>query len=186
MPEAWDEFTPDELAPALAVSRWAADDTLDLSWNLEVKLPGTRAAFRSGIVPEYKARIIATATALLDPEEARAYAESIVHTVRESLVILTHYLRVNSANQAFYDRFQTSAGEVVGRPFPEINGGVWAIPELLTALTTIVPEHAELKDFEVRHDFGPLGAKVMLLNARKLFRVGNGTTMMLLAIDDIT
>jgi hypothetical protein len=77
MPAAWDEFTPDELAPALAESAWAADAVLDLAHDLEVKLPGTRAAFRSGVIQEHKARIIATATQLLDPGEARA-AEALV------------------------------------------------------------------------------------------------------------
>ncbi len=77
MPETWDEFAPDELAPALAQSRWAAGDLLDLAHDLAVKLPGTKAAFRSGIISEYKARIIATATQLLDPAEARA-AEALV------------------------------------------------------------------------------------------------------------
>ena len=77
MPSAWDEFTPDELAPALAVSAWAANDLLDLAHDLAVKLPGTRAAFQSGIISEYKARIIAAATQLLDPAEARA-AEALI------------------------------------------------------------------------------------------------------------
>ena len=77
MPAAWEEFVPDELAPALAESRWAADDMLDLAHDLAVKLPGTRAAFRAGIVQEKKARIIASATQLLDPGEARA-AEALV------------------------------------------------------------------------------------------------------------
>ncbi|HEY6296214.1 MAG TPA: DUF222 domain-containing protein, partial [Streptosporangiaceae bacterium] len=77
MPAVWDEFLPDELAPALAQSAWAANDLLGLAHDLEVKLPGTRAAFRAGIVPENKARIIAAATQLLDPQEARA-AEALV------------------------------------------------------------------------------------------------------------
>ncbi len=77
MPEAWHEFAPDELAPALAESRWAVGDLLDLAHDLAVKLPGTRAAFRAGIVQENKARIIAAATALLDPAEARA-AEALI------------------------------------------------------------------------------------------------------------
>ena len=45
--------------------------------ELEVNLPGTKAAFRAGILNQRKAAIIASATALLDPEEARA-AEAMV------------------------------------------------------------------------------------------------------------
>src|SRR5579864_793111 len=77
MPAGWEEFVPDELAAALAQSGWAAAGMLGLSWDLAVKLPGTAAAFRAGIVPENKVRIIAAATQLLDPAEARA-AEALV------------------------------------------------------------------------------------------------------------
>ncbi len=77
MPPAWQEFTADELAPALGESRRAVEGLLGLAWALEVNLPGTRAAFRAGLLSVKKARIIAAATALLDPAEARA-AESLV------------------------------------------------------------------------------------------------------------
>ena len=77
MPAGWEEFTGDELAAALAQSAWAAASLLELAWDLAVKLPGTAAAFRAGCVPENKARIIAAATQLLDPGEARA-AEALV------------------------------------------------------------------------------------------------------------
>jgi len=77
MPAAWDEFTGDELALALAESKTAAAGLLDLTWDLEVKLPGTRAAFRDGTLRASKARIIADAARTLDAEEARA-AEALV------------------------------------------------------------------------------------------------------------
>jgi hypothetical protein len=77
MPEASDEFTARELAAALGESRAAAEDMLSLAHELEVNLPGTKAAFRSGILNRRKAMIIAEATALLDPQEARA-AEAMV------------------------------------------------------------------------------------------------------------
>ena len=77
MPEAFDEFTAQELAAVLAESRGAAEDILSLAHELEVNLPGTRMAFRSGILNQRKAAIIASATCSLDPEEARA-AEAMV------------------------------------------------------------------------------------------------------------
>ena len=71
MPAAWDEFTVSELAAVLGESRGAADDLLGLAHDLEVKLPGTKAAFRDGILSASKAEIIARATAVLDAAEAR-------------------------------------------------------------------------------------------------------------------
>jgi hypothetical protein len=72
MPEAWDEFTRAELAPALGESRYAVDGLLDLAHDLTVKLPGTMALFRDGVISRYKAQVISHATQLLDPAEARA------------------------------------------------------------------------------------------------------------------
>ena len=77
MPAAWEEFTARELGTVLAASRWDADAMLGLAHDLEVKLPGTKAAFRDGLVDAGKAGIIARATAVLDPAEARA-AEALV------------------------------------------------------------------------------------------------------------
>jgi len=77
MPEGWHEFTGRELGAVLGVSARDAEEMLDLAWYLEVNLPSTRAAFRSGILSRDKAAMIAAATAVLDPEEARA-AEALV------------------------------------------------------------------------------------------------------------
>jgi hypothetical protein len=77
MPDGWDEFTGRELGSALGIGSGDAAEILDLSWHLEVHLPGTRAAFRIGVLNRDKARIIANVTALLDPEEARR-AEAMV------------------------------------------------------------------------------------------------------------
>jgi hypothetical protein len=50
---------------------------VSLAQELEVNLPGTRAAFRAGILTQCKAAVIASAAAVLDPAEARA-AEAMV------------------------------------------------------------------------------------------------------------
>ena len=77
LPESWDESVTAEVAGVLAESRHAADAMLDLAHDLEVKLPGTRAAFRDGILRQSKVAIIVRACAVLDPAEARA-AEQLV------------------------------------------------------------------------------------------------------------
>jgi hypothetical protein len=72
MPVIWEEFTEQELADALAETRWAASGMLDLAQDLTVKLPGTYAAFRAGVLRQSKVEIIARAVAGLDPDEAQA------------------------------------------------------------------------------------------------------------------
>ncbi len=77
MPEGWEEFAADEIRWALAETRYEADAMLDLAHALEVKLPGTREAFRTGVLRRSKVEIIVRATRVLDPDEARA-AEAMV------------------------------------------------------------------------------------------------------------
>ena len=77
MPAECEEFTVCELVTVLALSRWDADGMLSFAYDLAVRLPGTRAAFSDGVVNQEKAEIIARATAVLTPEEARA-AEALV------------------------------------------------------------------------------------------------------------
>jgi hypothetical protein len=72
LPEVRDEFAGDEIAQLLAEGRAAAEGMLDLARDLEARLPGTKAAFRAGVLRHAKAQIIAWATATLDPDEARA------------------------------------------------------------------------------------------------------------------
>ena len=66
------EFTADQLACALGESRAGAGDLLDLAGQLEARLPGTQAALYDGTLSLRKAGLIAAATALLDPDQARA------------------------------------------------------------------------------------------------------------------
>ena len=67
MPEAFDEFTAREVASVLGETRAIAEDTLSLANELEVNLPGTKAAFRSGLLNQRKAAIIAAATVCSTP-----------------------------------------------------------------------------------------------------------------------
>jgi hypothetical protein len=78
MPEDWDESITAEVAGVLAESRHAADAMLGLAHDLEVKLPGTKAAFRDGTLRQSKVAIIARATAVLDPAEARAAEQKVL------------------------------------------------------------------------------------------------------------
>ncbi len=78
MPAGWDEFAADELAVALGESRGHAEGLLGFALALEVRLPGTRAALRDGMISRYKAEIIMYATALLSPAEARKAEEKVL------------------------------------------------------------------------------------------------------------
>ncbi len=118
--------------------------------------------------------------------EARLYAESIVDTVREPLLVLDGDMCVRSANRSFYATFRVSRDRTVGRSLFDLGNGEWAIPRLRAQLTKILPKKRVLNDFEVELDLESLGRRIMLLSARALLRGGNQPGMILLAIEDIT
>lgn len=126
------------------------------------------------------------ARALQDMEEARRHSDSIVETVREPLLILTADLKLARANRSYYQTFKVTPAEAEGKAFVTLNGGRWNMPMLIEKLSTIVPQHTELTDLEVTAEFPGLGRKVLVLNARKLYRPGNNTELLLLVIEDAT
>src|SRR5690242_13366139 len=118
-------------------------------------------------------------------EDIQNYAQNIVDTVREPLLILDTTLRVRSANRAFYQTFHVSPAETESRLIYELGNGQWDIPDLRTLLEDIVPKSSVFNDFELEHDFPAIGRKVMLLNARKL-EAGNHGELLVLAMEDVT
>lgn len=119
-------------------------------------------------------------------EEALAYAQGIVETVAEPLVVLDADLRVKTVNRSFYQTFQVSPQETESRLIYELGNRQWDIPRLRVLLEDILPKNTELRDFEVEHNFPNIGRRTMLLNARRIYREEKRTQMILLAIEDIT
>jgi two-component system CheB/CheR fusion protein len=114
------------------------------------------------------------------------FAEAIVETVREPLVILSQNLEVVKANKTFYETFRTMPEEIEGRLIYSLGNGQWNILKLRELLENILPANATFRDFEVTHDFEHLGRKVMLLNASEIFNPNAQARAILLAIEDVT
>ena len=117
---------------------------------------------------------------------ALSYLENIVDTVREPMLVLDPKLRVRTASRAFYQTFGVSQEETEKRLIHDLGDGQWDIPALRTLLEEVLRTDKSFRDFEVAHDFPTLGRRVMLLNARKLWREGNHSKLILLAIEDVT
>ena len=78
-----------------------------------------------------------------------AYAQDVVDTVREPLLILDSTLRVHSANRAFYQTFHVTSEETENQLIYELGNGQWDIPDLRTLLEDIVPMSSFFDDFEL-------------------------------------
>lgn len=104
----------------------------------------------------------------LAAEKALRYAEAVVATIREPLIVLDKNLRVISANPAYYRTFQDKEQETVGELIYSLGNGQWNIPALRKLLEEVLPHNASIEDFEVEHTFARIGHKKMSLNARKI------------------
>ncbi len=112
---------------------------------------------------------------------------TVIDTAREPFLILDEDLRVLAGNSCFFRTFQVSEKETEGVLVYDLGNGQWDIPRLRKLLEEIVPQNSFFKDFEVNHDFERLGRKMMLLNARRIFKEGGeGEAMILLAMEDVT
>ena len=118
--------------------------------------------------------------------EARLYAESIVATVREPLVVLDASLDVRSANPSFYRAFEVGPDDVVNRPLFSLQDRRWDTPQLRHMLEGMLDRDAEVVDFELVVPLAEAGERTMLLNARSIRGPDGPPNLILLAIEDIT
>ncbi len=118
-------------------------------------------------------------------DQTREYADTIVETAREPILVLNASLQVTAANPAFYRAFDVSREETEKRLIYELGNGQWNIPALRELLEEIVPRNSRVDDFEMSHDFPRLGSRDMLLNARRV-EMQPGHPFILLAIEDVT
>lgn len=148
---------------------------------LSMPLPQELAALRQRVA-SLEAALAAPQPAAQTLRDATRYAEQIVETVRDPLLVLTPDFRVQSANSAFYHLFHVSPAEIEGQPIYQIGHGQWDIPALRTLLEEILPRNTAFNDYEVTHDFERIGPRTILLNARRLDHL----QFILLAMEDIT
>jgi PAS domain S-box-containing protein len=119
-------------------------------------------------------------------QDALEYAENIINSVREPLIVLDGDLKVISASRSFYEVFKVKPEETEKQLIYDLGNRQWDIPKLRELLEDILPKTASFDNFEVEHDFLGVGKRIMLLNARQIYQKANQTKLILLAIEDIT
>ncbi len=118
--------------------------------------------------------------------ESRAYAEGIVDTIREPLLVLDRELRVGRINRSFAEQFGTAPQEAEGKSFLEMSGGMWRDERLEQALREALTESGGFENFEIEHSTTGEGTKTYSLSARKLVRAGGERAELLVAISDVS
>jgi PAS domain S-box-containing protein len=112
------------------------------------------------------------------------YAEAVVNTLQEPLLIIDNSAKVLFANPAFYVKFLVSADDTIGRDLYALGSGQWDIPDFRKNLREIVSHKATFNTYEVKLVLPDLGPRTVLLNARHIPDVKSEAILIL--IEDVT
>ncbi|MFW5830727.1 MAG: PAS domain-containing protein [Prolixibacteraceae bacterium] len=115
-------------------------------------------------------------------QEEKIFAESIVESLHQPLLVLHSDFTVKSANAAFFKNFKVNEKETIGKLIYRLGNNQWNIPGLRNLLEDVLPENSTFNDYEVQHKFEDIGERIMLINARRLDHM----QLILLGIRDVT
>lgn len=127
---------------------------------------------------------------LIDRQEqlttARLYAEAIIETIHEPLVILDKEFCIKSANCAFYKYIQANEQETEGKNIFDMSRVQWQIGNLKSELLKALKEKLTIGDLEVKVKLADDIERTMILNITPMLNDGLGEPLLLLALEDIT
>jgi two-component system, chemotaxis family, CheB/CheR fusion protein len=118
-------------------------------------------------------------------EAARDYANAIVETVRQPLLVLDPDLRVIRANRSFYESFQLSPAQTEQKSIFELGDREWDLTSLRSLLAKVRDRDTDVQDFELTQTLPSQSERILLLNARQI-RDDLQAQSILLSIEDIT
>lgn len=119
-------------------------------------------------------------------KKSRDFAEDIISTIREPLLVLDVDLKIVSANRSFYQTFHLEPKVTEGFFLYELENHQWDIPELRALLSSIINNHSSFDKFEVKSNVLNIGPKIWWLNARGIVGENGETRLILLSLDDVT
>lgn len=119
-----------------------------------------------------------------DVARARDYADAIIETTTEPMLVLDGELRVHRGNAAFCRMFSMTSEGIMGKRLYALGDGQWDIPALRELLETILPQQTVVRDYEFSVAFSGIGPRTFRVNARRL--EWTGRALILLTVEDIS
>ena len=158
-------------------------ESQDGNWYIRGILPYRNEGGTAGGVVLTFARISEMKAAERKIEAAKAYAESIIATVKQPLAVLDEDLRIVSASASYFKVFDVKPEDSIGRPFTL---GTRHQPEALAKFLEAANEGGAIEDYEVGIDLPNLGPRTFLFSARRIVAGPSERPKILISIDDIT
>jgi len=119
-------------------------------------------------------------------QEAREYAEAILQTVHDAVLVIDAELHIQGGSASFCKHFHVSKSELDNARLGEVSGGKWNHPKLLELVGQLQQGTGFAEDVQFEQDFPDLGRRTIRVNARRVGGAKKPNAFILLAMDDIT
>jgi two-component system, chemotaxis family, CheB/CheR fusion protein len=117
--------------------------------------------------------------------QSRHFAEAIIAILHEPLLVLDKDFIIESANKAFYNTFEITQHETIGKNLFALQNNGWHIPELRKEINTVLEGRTKMAELEINFTFPKIGNRTICFNIQTINQE-NGEPLILLALDDIT
>jgi len=115
-----------------------------------------------------------------------ARAASVLHTVREPIVLLDRDLKVQLHNPAFAELYGLDEESSEVRPLDSIGDGAWSDAVVRQRLTDVLLRGRELWDYEHEQRTADDQVRTMLINARRMPLPDKDDEVVLMTVSDVT
>jgi PAS domain S-box-containing protein len=116
----------------------------------------------------------------------REYTKAILNAGADPLVVVSHELRLQTANRAFYQMFGVAREATQNVSLDALPNAPFDLARVLTQLEKMIADGSEFQAFEIEHNFPGIGPRTLVMDARPLSFSGHSRPMTLLSFHDVT
>lgn len=119
-------------------------------------------------------------------EASRDYAEAIVDTVNDSLLVLDRHLKVKRASRSYYKQFMESHTDIEGDSIYELGKGRWNVPALRKHLSELAAHKTPFSGWEGDFEVPKLGLRTLAISGSVVPHGIESDMTIVLAIEDVS
>lgn len=122
----------------------------------------------------------------IQSRDAQVYAESIISTISEPLIVLDDELHVHSASPSFYRYFGATPADTIGRSLQDSDARHLDIPSVIAFIEEIRRGATEIEEHQIEIEVPKIGRRTVWLSAREIPQVSGAKRKILIGMQDVT
>ncbi len=121
-----------------------------------------------------------------DLRESRDFAENILASIRDGILILDVDLNVVRCNLPYSKLFDVHVKDILEKSIFEIQNGIWNYSKIRRQINSLAEDLKPFNDLEIEMEFPRIGKRVIVINGRPVISVDRGADMILISFRDIS